>query len=146
MIANTKICLPTNGACEVTLRYPTESTRGVLLGWFAVAERNGLAANLEVAKQKESLMQTDIPDGGIMWNFEKQAYEPAEEKVDSETETFERQMLEHERAMGRDGEADEDPLYTQNFYKTTDQSFLDMKLDFRSKTTFAVRIPHCSTL
>src|SRR3984885_117502 len=158
------------GKIPPRLTYPTENTKGIIIGWFLKIQRdvqkeaeaiatdpNDLSAmpeaNEEEADQASQILDADVTVSNMAKSSDS-VYDAAEIEqaiVAKDEKLAERQRREFEVQHGHDKKFEfTDTLLP--FYEgveapalDTDQTFLDMKLDFKDKLTYFVGIPASTT-
>jgi hypothetical protein len=158
------------GKIPPRLTYPTENTKGIIIGWFLKIQRdvqkeaeaiatdlNDLSAISEANEGEADQASQILNADGTVSNIGKtsdsvyDATETEQAIVAEDEKLAERQRREFEVQHGRDNEFEfTDALLP--FYEgveapalDTDQTFLDMKLDFKDKLTYFVGIPASKT-
>lgn len=158
------------GKIPPKLTYPTENTKGIIIGWFLKIQRdvqkeaeaiatdlNDLSAISEAnegeADQASQILDADVTVSNMAKSSDS-VYDAAEieQAIVAEDEKLaERQRREFEVQHGHDNKFEfTDMLFP--FYEgveapalDTDQTFLDMKLDFKDELTYFVGIPASET-
>jgi hypothetical protein len=163
------------GKARPKLAYPTENTRGIILGWLLKRQREQLqmqaksiAADAEGVDNTSKLSEADVDEvieasdvldanetmGATADTAEDHVYNAAEveQAIFAEDEKLaERQRREFEVQHGRDHDSQRTVL--PNFFYEgvespalgADQSYLDMKLNFKDEMTYFVGIPASKT-
>jgi len=170
LLARTQIEI-SPGKTSPKLTYPTENTKGIIIGWFlkiqrdiqkkaeAIATDLNDSSTISEANEGEADPASEILDAdGTISNTAKTAEDSAydaaeiEQTIVAEDEKLaERQRREFEVQYGHDNKFEfTDTLLP--FYEGveapalhTNQTYLDMKLDFKDELTYFVGIPAFET-
>jgi hypothetical protein len=144
------------GNISPKLTYPTENTKGIIIGWFLKIQRDvqkEAEANEEEADQASQILDADVTVRNMAKSSDS-VYDAAEieQAIVAEDEKLaERQRREFEVQHGHDNKFEFTDMLLP-FYEgveapalDTDQTFLDMKLDFKDELTYFVGIPASET-
>lgn len=166
LIARTKVEV-SPGKAQPMLTYPTENTKGTIIGWFLKRQRQELQKQAgsvsadadgidDVSKTSEAeLKESDMLDANETMSTTANA---AEDQFNHAADLEEAAVVEDEKLAGRQGGEFETqhhpdqhspgPTRLGFFYEgveapalDADQSYLDMKLNFKDELTYFVSIP-----